>query len=139
MASLSSGCPVPCLLCTIHTYGWMDVGYVVMYSLVRVYKVPGLQSPWTCCSIPREAVGDLWSRALVPKERAKQDGAMERKGFLHGQGRDFSGRSGLACLVSCKSAVAMPSVKAVSTRDATPALGCFFFFFPPQLSSRSMQ
>lgn len=56
-----------------------------------------LQSPRTHCSFHQDAVAGLWSRALVASE---QDGAAERKGFLHAQVWDFSRRSGLARLLS---------------------------------------
>lgn len=59
-----------------------------------------------------------------PKRACQQNGAVETKGLLCTQVWDFSVlRSGLP-LVSCKSAVAMPSVKVVYTRRG-PSTGYF--------------
>lgn len=109
-----------CLFCMFPTQGQGDVGSIVIHTLVQVAvsklwfsQVPG------CSGFLQDVVADLWSGALL-----RQDGAKE-KVFVADQVWNFSQDSDLACLVSRKSAVVMPSVKAVYTRHDY-SMGCFF-------------
>lgn len=89
---------------------------------------------WLCCSLHQEDVADLCAGMLVGNKHASKMRPRNRGAALHPDMGWLMALRFVLSLLSCKSAVAVPSVKAVYTRRGSSS-GVFFL----QLSSRSMQ